>query len=129
MAISLVDALQILDSQGKNALWEAVYRIANQESKFANRIYKHLFWLKREKKQQAEEIGNDTIEKVVNLIVKLREDFMYEKMYSAEFIQWQMQTGTTYFMYLEDEKILRKLKMAIQMILTRRIYILLTKSF
>lgn len=79
MAISLAEALEILDSQGKNALWEAVYTIANEESKFANRIYKHLFWLKREKKQHAEEIGNDTIEKVVDLIMKLREDFMYEQ--------------------------------------------------
>mgnify|MGYP000989436890 CR=1 FL=1 len=33
-------------------------------------------------------------------------EYRYAKMYSAEFIQWQMQTGTTYFMYLEDEKIL-----------------------
>ena len=33
-------------------------------------------------------------------------EYMYEKMYSAEFIQQQMQTCTTYFMYLEDEKIL-----------------------
>ena len=33
-------------------------------------------------------------------------EYMYEKMYSADFIKWQMQNGTTYFMYLEDEKIL-----------------------
>ena len=32
--------------------------------------------------------------------------YMYEKMYSPEFIQWQMQTGTTYLMCLENEKIL-----------------------
>ncbi len=33
-------------------------------------------------------------------------EYMYNKMYTPEFIQWQMLTGTTYFMYLEDEKIL-----------------------
>jgi ribosomal protein S18 acetylase RimI-like enzyme len=33
-------------------------------------------------------------------------EYMYEKMYSPEFIQWQMQTGTTYLMCLENEKIL-----------------------
>ena len=33
-------------------------------------------------------------------------EYMSEKMYSPEFIQWQMQTGTTYLMCLENDKIL-----------------------
>ena len=33
-------------------------------------------------------------------------EYMYEKMYSAEAIKEQMQSGTTYLMYLEDNDIL-----------------------
>lgn len=78
MEISLSDALKIYEEKGKNALWEVIYSIANKGSPFGKKIHKYLFWLRFQKEEYAEEIGNDAIERLVNYIIAVKEDCPFE---------------------------------------------------